>query len=526
MAIFDFAKIFRETKKQAKPKDSDGDRKVLSISEFVKELGIGRDGVIGSYNTEENPDNYGPETYIAMQENDGEVRGIIRLLTLPIVSTPFHIIPAENDNGESDFIKTIFMSPYELGGMTTPFPLVIADMTRAISEGFRLYEKVARIIPEGPYKNKIGWRKLAPRDAQTIALQADEHGGFDGAHQSATFSGHSVEVDIPKEKCILFTFQKELHWLYGESILKTAYYHYDKKHKLYYIAHKKAEIEAIGLKILKVAQTKTPAEREAAEKVVDTIGVNTRITLPPGVELDIERGTSGYDPLKLIDHHNAMMARSALTQAVDQVKYAYPYGKGTAASQYLAMSIESIMSQMEATINSYAIAPLIDWNFNSKAYPTIKFEKLTDTSRTFLKEVFQKIVQSKEFALPDGFVEEIVNETAKELNLNWVIGKNDKLKRLAEEEKPEDEESEDEEQEDKKQEDGKSKDKKPKSETPLKAFEEGKRKKSDKLRIKAPRTPKEIKEKLSKIKHSPDQIIGCYGLGEKFATLWQKKIQK
>jgi hypothetical protein len=346
---------------------------------------------------------------------------------------------------------------------------------------------------------------LAPRDAQTSELKADEHGGFNGAHQTATFGTYSVDVDIPKEKCMLFTFQKEKHWLYGESILKTAYYHYDKKHKLYYISHKKAELETIGLKILKVDQTKTSAERTAAEEVVDTIGVNTRITLPPGVSLDIERGSGGYDPLPLIEHHNAMMARSALTQAVDQVKYAYPYGKGTAASQYLAMSIESIMDQMESTLNSYAIAPLIDWNFGTKSYPTIEFERLADVSRTFLREVFDRIMRYGNTTLPDGFVEEVIGETAKELQLQWAFGKKEKLGIKTETTTGADKKN---------------------TKTPFQAFEEGKRNRSDKLKIKAPRTPGELKQKLLRIKNDPNQITGCYELGEKFANLWQKKTQK
>ncbi|GAI86268.1 unnamed protein product, partial [marine sediment metagenome] len=63
-------------------KKADSKKKALSISEFTKELGVGREGVIGSYNTEENPDNLKPADYIAMQINDGEVQAIVRLLTL------------------------------------------------------------------------------------------------------------------------------------------------------------------------------------------------------------------------------------------------------------------------------------------------------------------------------------------------------------------------------------------------------------------------------------------------------------
>lgn len=492
--FFDFIKRKSRIQKQAKEEK----KRSLTVGEFVSELGIAREGVIGSYDTEENPDDLGPETYIEMQRNDGEVQAIVRLLTLPVASTPVHIIPAEGDKGERDFIETVFLSPQYLGGMTTPLPFIIADMTRAIFEGFRLYEKVARIIEEGPYKGKVGWRKLAPRDAQTLELKADEHGGFAGAYQSATFGDKTVDVEIPPEKCMLFTFQKEKHWLYGESILKTAYYHYDKKHKLYYISHKKAELESLGLKILKINQTLSKEERKSAEEVVDTIGINSRITLPPGVELEIQRGgggkAGGYDPLPLIDHHNSQMAKSALTQVLDQVKYAYPYGRGTPASQYLILALQSIMGQMEITLNTYAVAPLIDWNFGSKAYPQIKFENLADVSQIFLREAFEQIIKAGE-RLPDGFVNEVITETAKVLKLKWAFEKKEKVESVE-------------------------------SDTGKKAFEsfeQGKLKKSNELKIKAPRTPQKLKDFLFNVKTQPDLEARCFELGGKFANGISKK---
>lgn len=479
--------LFGYTIKKSSPKKKDEEektKKVLTVRELVNELGIAREGVITSYDAEENPDDLGPETYIQMQRNDGEVQAIVRILTLPIISTPIHILPAKNDKGEMDFIETVFTLPYDMGGMTTPLPFIVADMTRAVFEGFRLYEKVARIIPEGDYKGKVSWKKLAPRDAQTVDLKADEHGGFDGAHQEATFGGTTVSVDIPKEKCMLFTFQKEKQWLYGESILKTAYYHYDKKHKLYYIAHKKAEIDTTGLKILKINQTMTSADRTAAEEATDTIGINSRITLPPGVELEIKRGgEGGFNILPFIEHHDAQMVRSALTQVLDQVRYAYPYGRGTPASQYLVLALQSIMNQMEATLNTYAVAPLIDFNYQSRAYPQIKFDKLSDASQIFLREVFDKIMRAKE-KLPEGFVNEVISETAKSLKLKWAF-----------------------------------EEKKTPNKKALLAFEKGKLKKANELDIKAPATPKALKEKLLKVENLRELEQKCYKLGEKFAQV-------
>jgi len=252
VALFDFFKKAKENEERKKP---------LSIGDLLDELGIARQStIIGTYQEEENPDILGPETYIEMQKNDGEVQAVVRIFTLPIKATPFHIIPGKGDTGERDFIEMNLCSPPEMGGMTTPLTFVIADMTRAISEGFRLYEKIAQVYKEGEYKGKVGWRKLAPRDAQTVKLLSDSHGGFNGAKQTAMFGSNLIDTVIPPEKCMLYTFQKEKHWLYGESILKTAFYHYDKKHKLLYISYKKAEIESLGLKILKIGQNISSTE--------------------------------------------------------------------------------------------------------------------------------------------------------------------------------------------------------------------------------------------------------------------------
>ena len=497
MAFFNFI----QKKKNIKPKKEKG--KVLSISDFVKELGIGREGVIGSYQTEENPDNLKPQDYIEMQQNDGEVQAIVRLLTLPIISTPLYVSPAKGDKGERDFIENAFFSNANVGGMTTPLPFIIADMTRGIFEGFRVYEKVAQIIETGKYKGKVSWRKLAPRDAQTVTLKTDEHGGFNGVYQEATLGDKTVEVDIPTQKCMLFTFQKEKHWLYGESILKTAYYHYDKKHKLYYISHKKAEIDATGLKVLRVDQTTNSEERAAAEEVVDTIGVNTRVTLPPGIELEIQRGgESGFNLMPLINHHNDQMAKSALVQVLDQVKYAYPYGKGTPASQYVDLSITSIMKQMEATLNTYAVNPLIDINFGSGAYPEIKFEKLADSSTAFLKDVFSQIMKDG-YEIPDGFINEVVAETAKTLKLKWVAENVDVKKKDNKKDKKEDE-----------------------NEKAYLAFERGKKMTADKLKMDAPKTPTELKKQLLKLKNQSELESKCFKLGEKLTNSIYDRKQK
>lgn len=458
------------------------EQRILSIKEMMDELGVRTTATIGTYEEEERPDNLTIDNYITMQDNDGTVRAITRLFSLPIQSTPIKVLPGDHDTGERDFIESVFMGTPNMGGMTTPLPFIIADMTRAIFEGFRFYEKVPQIIKEGKYKGKIGWRKLAPRDAKTIKLRSDKNGGFLGAHQTAMFGDKWVDVDIPPEKSILFTFQREKHPLYGESILKTAWYHYDKKHKLYYLAHKKAEIDAVGLKVLKLGKPFSESEVSAAETAVDSIGVNSRVTLPAGFELEVNRSPSGYDVLNLIDHHDTQIALSTLTQAMQlgsKGKYNYPYGSGySVQSNFIVQMIQSVMKNMEDTLNEWAVAPLIDWNFNKGSYPKIKLMPLKDRTEQYMMSIFEALIKKDPttYASP-GFVNKLTNEVAQMLGLEI-------------NEEP--------------------------SSDALKAFENGKKKEYDKKKKPAKPTPDKVK---LEIKEKAIQLKDNVYFLEKFETM-------
>lgn len=406
----------------SKKKKRKSDSAITPISHLMEELGVRTTSTIGTFETEERPDKRTVDHYLAMQDNDGTVRAITRLFSMPIQSTPIKVIAAKGDNGERQFIEDIFLGPQYSGGMSTPLPFIIADMTRAMFEGFRVYEKVPQIIENGIHKGKIGWRKLAPRDANTVQLRSDMHGGFMGVLQRAYFGGRYVEVTIPPEKCILFTFQKERHPLYGESILKTAWYHYDKKHKLYYLAHKKAEIDAVGLKILKLNKATSNTEVEAAEGVVDTIGINSRVTLPAGFELEIDRAGSGYDVLPLIEHHDTQMVLSCLSQAITMgtgQKYAYTYGSGFGMQgEYVTQALESIMKSIEDTLNEWAVADLIDWNFGTGCYPKIKLMPLKNELQAYMMQLFESLLKKDPDRIPQEFIDKLSKEAAEKMGFD------------------------------------------------------------------------------------------------------------
>jgi hypothetical protein len=462
-------------------------KKDFNLKGMMNELGIRSDTTIGTYGEEENTDSISIDQYIQMQNNDGTIRAISRLFAMPIQAAEIRIMPGPNDKGERDFIENVFLGPQHQGGMTTSLPFVIADMTRAITEGFRFYEKVPHVIENGPYAGKIGWKKLAPRDSNTVSLLSDKHGGFLGARQEATVGSDSVDVIIPIEKSILFTFQRERHPLYGESILKTAYYHYDKKHKLYYLAHKKAEVDAVGLKILRLTKPTTDGEVSKAEEVIDTIGANSRVTIPPGFELDIDRSPSGYDVLKLIEHHDNQIALSTLTQAMRMGtgdKYAYTYGSGfKTQGGFILQMLDSVMRNIENTLNQWAVAPLVDWNFNSASYPTIKLIPSQSDIQSQILSIFETLLKKDpDKILTPGFANKLADQAADILGLE-VEDRSD--------------------------------------EVAMRSFEIGKKRIFDKYKLPAQSTPKEIKEEVKRkagsLKNDPYFLEKFETMGKRFA---------
>jgi len=407
MKIFGF-----EINRKEKKEDAN-----YNIARIMREIGVPRDAVIGEYKTEENPDELNIDTYIRMQQNDGTVQAIIRMLSLPIQSAEPFIIGAENDNGEADFIRTVLFGSEFEGGMSTPMALVISDMTRAIAEGFRAYNKVPQVITQGDYKGKIGWRKIAPRDAQTIKIKVDKHGGFDGLHQIATLGDQTIDKNIPKDYALLYTFQKEKHGLYGESILKSAFYHYDKKHKLYYIACKKAEVETMGIRTVELPQAPNPSDRTAIEKAVDNIGINTRISVPHNYKFDVKFPSNGGSDfiMKNIEHHDLEMAKSALCGMLE-LNSGGSYALSKDKSNWLVLAINGIMKGMEATINSYVIAPLINYNYGTYNYPKFKFPAITTEAEDLLTEV-SKSIFSKAEMLPTEVFNDVVNRAVEKMGI-------------------------------------------------------------------------------------------------------------
>lgn len=355
-----------------------------------------------------------------MRRKDGQARAIHRVLTLPLRQAPLSFQPSEGDGSdgeeEKDFVKDALTLPLHQGGMSTSLKSVFAHMGVGLADGFAVFEKVWQITPD----NKITYRKLAPRGAETVKFNLDEHGGLDSVRQRVHWQGEMLDVTIPAEKLLVYTAQPEENPWYGESYLLPAYYHYDKKHKLYYVAHLAAQFHAIPGRIGTTPAQARDSEIMAFRKQIANFGFNTAMTKKLGWDVEPFGGTGGMPNLQpLIDHQDGMMAKSVLAHFIQ-------LGTGTTTgswalsedqSDFFTIALETVLNEWAELFTFYAIPQLVDFNFRSRAYPTMNLGPLSDSTKEVMKEAFMALAVSPTTNVTKDFVFEVEKQVAEELGL-------------------------------------------------------------------------------------------------------------
>ena len=388
------------------------------IEELQKEIGSTISGslIFGDYEQEMNAWNRERKIrdYREMMK-DPTVEGLFNIVTMPILASEYQIVAEdENENAkeQADFVrKNLFESSFK-GGIETPFDLFLDEAMLALTDGFAVWEKVYRLNKDG----KLELKKLALRDSLSVELEA-EKGEYVGVKQTLEDGG---VVEIPAYKTFLFTHNKKFNRLYGRSILNSLYKNYDKKQKLEYLDSIALQNDAIKPKILTETQEHLGVGSGAMRKIIHTIGkfgkTNSAVGIPFGYDIKTLE-SDGRDPHQSIERQKSEMAFAFMANFM----LLGAQGKGSSGSYALSntqagifqMSLQSILDKLEAHINQYIIADLIDLNFAEPHYPQFKFAKLDKSKIESIFEIFKKMVDKDKVS--DEVVKQVEDEVANQL---------------------------------------------------------------------------------------------------------------
>lgn len=363
---------------------------------------------------------------VDMRRRDGQARALMRIFVLPILSAFADgewVAPDDIDDGadaEVEFANQMWNLPPQAGGMTTSKMVLLKKVLQGITDGFSVFEEVRQIPEDGPLKGKITLRKLAYRDPRTIRFRVDQKGGFNGIRQVVEFGGQTIDVKIPKDKVWFWTCNSEENPFYGVSMFEAAYEHYTIKRKLYYIAHLAAQFAAVPGRIGEVPKGADPRHVMAFKQSLANFAFNTSMTVPPDFKVTPFSGNTGFDFLKLIDHHNHMMSKSVLSTFMDSESRAALVEIGTTDpnTDFFVMALESIMDDIAEQWTQHLMPKYIDWNFGSKKYPVFKFGPLSDSAKASIEALFTAVVSSSVLNSTPEFVRELEKKLSKSFDLD------------------------------------------------------------------------------------------------------------
>lgn len=333
-----------------------------------------------------------------MRRQDGQARALYRLLTMPVRAAAKRAswVPADGGDKEAQFMTDLFTLPAVSGGMRTSFSRVISQMLLATVDGFAPFELVYTRPKKGPLKGKFTLDKIAYRPADTVTFAVTEQGDYDGFKQrTVTPNGRVVDEKIEARNSLYYACSEEENPFYGVSFFNAAFYHYDKKIKLYYLAHLAAQHRAVGSRLGKYPKGANPTELANFRRALADFGLAQSVTVPDSgwsVE-DLGRSLGDFPFMDFINHHNSQMSKSVLAPFLDDQQGGgsplVSFG-GPNDSMYLVL-INVIISELETVFNEWLQPRFIDWNFGNDKYPQLKFGPFSEEQKEAIKNTFDKL---------------------------------------------------------------------------------------------------------------------------------------
>jgi hypothetical protein len=362
---------------------------------------------------------------VAMRRMDGQARALYRILTRPVIAALSGLTfePAEGGEKEAEFVTQALTLAPENGGMSVTFTRFMSQLLQALFDGFAPFEKVYHRPEKGPLKGKTTLKKLLYLPVETVSFVTDNKGGFRGLRQRAHFAGQTVDVYIEPKYAFYYAAQEEENPFYGVSYFQSAFYHYDKKMKSYFLAHLAAQRSAVGTRVGTIPTNATDAAKKEFYAALANLAFAQHMAFPEGFKVEILKEGSSFDFLNYINHHNSQMSKSLLAAFMDESQGSGSndnamIGGAGPGDNWFMLQLQAIQDEIASTINNHIIPDLVDENFKGGKYPKFKWGTLTDDQKAAVTKTFEKLSAAGQSTnVTPEFMRELEKKQAKEMGL-------------------------------------------------------------------------------------------------------------
>lgn len=340
---------------------------------------------------EYNKDLYGTKglmMYDRMRKSDGTVRGTLRLAKTPVLAGQYSMKPASTATKDQKIADFIWKNLTKW--MTSSWPQTLTESLLMLEFGYYMFEEVfapgEQVTNDPDARGKIVWKKWAPRhpmdvkewffDVEGGPLSVDMYAPpvLQVGLQGGIYQGYGQWINIPINKLLVFTFDKEAGNIEGISLLRSAYKHWYYKDNLYKIDAIQKERHGIGVPVVTLPMGYSPDDLALADSLGRNLRTNDRahVVLPPNWALTFaELKGQPVDCIRSIQHHDEQIKIQILGQFLQTNM------KTDEADQTLFLKATRFTADIVVdVINSYAIPQLVNMNWAGAQYPELIVKRI------------------------------------------------------------------------------------------------------------------------------------------------------
>ena len=337
----------------------------------------------------------GLQMWDRMRKSDATVKEALSVVKLPILGANWRVQAASDD--PQDQLKADFIE-YNLFEVMA-FDDFLRQVLGMLEFGFSVFEIIYDMIQFNG-KTYLGLQELAWRKQTTIWQWALDDGSF-GVKQFVPGGVDGGFKQIPGDKIILFTNEREGDNYSGLSILRSAYKHWYMKEAMYKIAGIAAEKNSIGTPVVTVPVGARPEDIEMMRQLAQNYRANegAYLQIPEGWTWTTDSGNTkrAFDMIPWVNHHDAKILSTVLAQFLNigQADQSGSYGLSKDQSALFIESIQWVAKYVAEVINEELIPKLIDLNFSdTESYPALSFERIGDDNLMLYSTLLPALVTS------------------------------------------------------------------------------------------------------------------------------------
>ena len=318
------------------------------------------------------------ENVETMRRTDATVKQFLTAIKTPMLATEYYLEAASEEPKDIEFCKLVEAQLFEMDRTFTDF---FRELLTYLDFGFSAFELIW-VIKNG----RIWLKDLAPRIQHSIQKYQLSDGRRGIVQFILTDEFNKTEAEIPMEKLLFVTNDKEGDDLTGQSVLRPCWKHFQIKDRNYRIGAISNERYGVGIPIITLPEGAGDTEKADAEEMGANMRSNEKgyIVLPSKewtVDILVPKGNPQQGSIDAqVAHHDRMILMAGLAGFLNLgADSTGSYALSQDQSSFFLQHCEDKLKYLCEQIQKQVIERIIDINFGKQGkYPKLKFTPLGD----------------------------------------------------------------------------------------------------------------------------------------------------